>query len=264
MPDLKISLIQSDLSWEDPAKNLDHFSQIVDAMHEPVDLVLLPEMFSTGFSIQPDHCAEEMNGPSMKFLTNYSGKLNSIIAGSLKIKDDGKNYNRLIWMNPDGTFIQYDKRHLFKLSDESTIFTEGEKKQVIHHGSWKILPLICYDLRFPVWSKNTWSEKGYEYDLLVYVANWPESRANVWRSLLVARAIENQAFVAGVNRIGKDGAGTNHAGGSLIVDPKGRIIAEAPAHEPAILTASLPFAELRSFRESFQIGRDWDQFTIEM
>ena len=263
MQELKINLIQSDIFWENPGKNLDHFSILLDQIHEPVDLILLPEMFSTGFSIHPEHGTETMDGKSIQFLQYQAKKKNFVICGSLMIQENGRFYNRMICMNPDGSFIQYDKHHLFRLSDESDVFTGGNKKQILQVKGWKILPLVCYDLRFPVWSKNTYSDNGYEYDLLLYVANWPESRSYVWRSLLVARAIENQAYVAGVNRIGKDGAGTNHTGESMVIDPKGKIITTAAPGEPAILKAVLPFEELEAFRSSFRVGLDWDHFTIE-
>jgi predicted amidohydrolase len=205
-----------------------------------------------------------MEGLSIQFLREQAEKMNAAICGSLMIKENGFYYNRLICMQPDGSFIQYDKRHLFLLSDESTVFTGGNKRTILEIKGWKILPLVCYDLRFPVWSKNTFTGGRYEYDLLIYVANWPENRGNVWKTLLKARAIENQVFVAGVNRIGKDGAGTNHIGESMVIDPKGRVISSADPGEPAILTASLPFEELQAFRNSFCVGPDWDHFTIEM
>ena len=263
MPELKICLIQSDLYWEDPLRNLDHFSEVLNRMTEPADLILLPEMFSTGFSIHPGH-AETMDGPSVQFMKAMARTKDAVICGSRTIRENDSFYNRLICFYPDGTFLKYDKRHLFCLSDESSVFTAGSEKQILTVKGFKILPLICYDLRFPVWCKNRFDGQAFDYDLLLYVANWPESRAHVWRTLLMARAIENQAWVAGVNRIGRDGAGTNHVGESLVIDPKGRILAEAPHGEAAILTAVLPFEELEAFRRSFPAGRDWDQFTIEI
>ena len=165
-------------------------------------------------------------------------------------------------MNPDGTFQTYDKRHLFRLSDEYKVMQAGNRKIIGRIKDWNFLPLVCYDLRFPVWSKNTFRKGKHEYDFLVYPSNWPQSRAHVWKSLLIARAIENQAYVIGVNRIGTDGFGTRHGGNSLVVDPKGNILAEAGEKEE-ILRATLSLEELVLFRESFKIGLDWDQFTIE-
>jgi len=264
MPDLTISLIQTDLLWEDPERNLDHLSSVMDQMDTPVDLIILPEMFNTGFSIHPERFAEKMDGRTVAFLRSQAKKKNCILCGSLMVEENGKFYNRLCWATPDGSVIHYDKRHLFRLSDESKVFTAGNTKKVLMLKGWKILPLICYDLRFPVWSKNTWSSgKGYDYDLLLYVANWPESRSHVWKTLLMARAIENQIYVAGVNRIGTDGEGTTYSGESMFIDPKGRILKEAGKYKTAIMTTVLPFGELQKFRDSFQIGLDWDQFTIE-
>ena len=259
---LNIVLLQSDIFWEDTAKNLAHFSLLVKEIREPVDLVILPEMFSTGFTTNIVKCAETMNGPSMHFLRETASIKNCLIVGSLMIKEETGFYNRLICMSPDGTFQTYNKRHLFRLTEEYKIMHSGDKKIIVQKGDWHFLPLVCYDLRFPVWSKNTFLNGKYEYDVLVYSSNWPLSRANVWKSLLIARAIENQAYVIGVNRIGADGYGTQHAGNSMVIDPKGMIVAEAGDKEE-ILQATLSMEELILFRESFKIGLDWDRFTIE-
>ena len=260
--DLNIVLLQSDIFWEDTAKNLAHFSLLVKEIREPVDLVILPEMFSTGFTTNIVKCAETMNGPSMHFLRETASTKNCLIVGSLMIKEETGFYNRLICMSPDGTFQTYNKRHLFRLTEEYKIMHSGDKKIIVQKGDWHFLPLVCYDLRFPVWSKNTFLNGKYEYDVLVYPSNWPLSRANIWKSLLIARAIENQAYVVGVNRIGPDGYGTRHAGCSMVIDPKGNILAEAGDKEE-ILRATLSMEELILFRESFKIGLDWDRFNIE-
>ncbi len=260
--DLNIVLLQSDICWEDIELNLVHFSMLVKEIREPVDLVILPEMFSTGFTTNIVKCAETMDGPSMHFLRETAGTKDCMVIGSLLIGVETGFYNRLVCMSPDGTFQTYNKRHLFRLTEEYKVMHSGDKKIIIQKGNWHFLPLVCYDLRFPVWSKNTFLNGKYEYDVLVYPSNWPLSRANIWKSLLIARAIENQAYVIGVNRVGPDGYGTRHAGNSMVVDPKGNILAEAGDKEE-ILQATLSMEELILFRESFKIGLDWDRFIIE-
>jgi predicted amidohydrolase len=261
--DLKIALVQSDIIWEDNLRNLEIFAGELERIREPADLVLLPEMFSTGFSVNPEKCAETMDGPSVRFLKEHSSEMNCVITGSLLIRDKDQYFNRLVAMFPDGSLFHYDKRHLFRLSEEYKVISRGNKKVIVTVKGWKILPLVCYDLRFPVWSMNTYLNGEYEYDLLVYVANWPESRRHVWKSLLTARAIENQAYAAGVNRIGKDGQGTGHCGESLVSDPKGEILASAGQDASSTLLITLEKERLDRHRESFQIGPDWDRFTLD-
>ena len=261
--DLNIVLLQSDIFWEDAEKNLAHFSGMVNEIRGPVDLVILPEMFSTGFTTNTGKCAETMDGPSMHFLKETARTKDCIVAGSLLICEGTDFYNRLVCMFPDGTLRTYDKRHLFRLTEEYKVMNSGSKKIIVQKGDWHFLPLVCYDLRFPVWSRNSYRNGKHEYDFIVYPSNWPRSREYVWKTFLVARAIENQAYVIGVNRIGTDGFGTRHAGNSLVVDPKGMIIAEAGDKEE-ILHAVLSMEELNLYRESFKIGLDWDRFTIEI
>ncbi|HTX88800.1 MAG TPA: nitrilase-related carbon-nitrogen hydrolase [Bacteroidales bacterium] len=261
-PVLTLSLIQPDLTWEDPVQNMEKLSMHLEQLPDPVDLILLPETFNTGFSIHPERCAEYMNGPSVHFLREKSAEKKAVIIGSLLIAEDGKYYNRLIAMFPDGHYEYYDKRHLFRMSDENRKLTPGTRRIIIEVKGWKILPLVCYDLRFPVWSKNRMNGNDYEYDLLIYAANWPASRHAVWKSLLTARAIENLAFVAGVNRVGKDGDGTDHLGESVIVDHKGFILGIADKETPSVVTAAIDRKELEDFRRSFPVGLDWDQFII--
>jgi omega-amidase len=261
--DLDIVLLQSDILWEDIPGNLAHFSGLVNEIREPVDLVLLPEMFSTGFTTNTAKCAETMDGPSLQFLRETAGSKRCTVIGSLLIGEQGSFYNRLVCMFPDGTFRTYDKRHLFRLSEEHKVMKSGSEKIIVRTGGWNFLPLVCYDLRFPVWSKNTYRNGKHEYDFLVYPSNWPQTRSYVWRSLLVARAMENQAYVIGVNRTGTDGFGIRYSGNSLVVDPKGIIIAEAGEGEE-ILPATLSLEELNLYRESYKIALDWDRFTLEM
>ncbi|MCX6269144.1 MAG: amidohydrolase [Bacteroidetes bacterium] len=263
MQDLRVTLIQTNLFWEETQKNLAHFDRLLGSISEPTDLILLPETFNTGFSINPAACAESMDGPSMLFLRSKASERNAVIMATLLICEGNGCYNRLVCMHPDGNFETYDKRHLFRLSEEYKIFRGGQKKLIVELKGWKILPLVCYDLRFPVWSKNTWNDGKYGYDLMVCLANWPSSRAHVWKTLLQARAIENQAYVAGVNRIGIDGNGTRHAGDSMAVDSKGRVLFLAEEGRDAIETVTFSAGNLILFRDSFTVGMDWDHFTID-
>lgn len=262
MQDLTITLIQSDIFWEERQKNLDHFGHLIDRIGEPTDLILLPETFNTGFSINPAVCAESMDGPSMQFLRMKALEKKAAIMATLLVSDRNEYFNRLVCMHPGGNFETYDKRHLFRLSEEYRIFKGGQHKLITDIKGWKISPIICYDLRFPVWSKNTWSEGNYAYDLLVCLANWPACRAHVWKTLLLARAMENQVFVAGVNRVGSDGYGTGHAGDSLVADAKGKMLFTAREEAEESGTVTLSANDLALFRESFTVGMDWDLFTI--
>jgi omega-amidase len=264
MQDLRLTLIQTSLFWEEKQKNLDHFDHLLGRIDEPTDIVLLPETFNTGFSINPSACAEFMDGPSMQFLRNKSHEKNVVIMTTLLICEGDGCFNRLVCMHPDGQFETYDKRHLFRLSEEYKIFKSGHQKLIIDVKGWKISPIICYDLRFPVWSKNTWSEGKYAYDLLVCLANWPECRAHVWKTLLVARAMENQAFVVGVNRIGVDGHGKEHSGDTMAIDAKGNLLFAAAEGREQVRTVTLSALDLNLFRESFTMGMDWDQFSINL
>lgn len=263
MDELKIALIQTNLFWEETNKNLASFSEIItNQVRDAVDIIFLPEMFNTGFTINVEKCAEEMDGPSMKFLQKMAHQKNCRIMTSLLVKEDGFFTNRQVTVAPDGSCISADKRHLFRLSEEYKVLRQGKKKNIVNIRGWNILPLICFDLRFPVWSKNTFHEGKYEYDLLVYISNWPASRTDVWQSLLVARAIENLSYVVGVNRIGADGFGADHTGDSMIVDPKGRVVFSAEPGKPGVSEVKLPMAKLQKIREQYPFGEDWDQFTI--
>lgn len=262
MQDLKVTFIQTNIFWEETQKNLEHFDQLLASISEPTDLILLPETFNTGFSINPATCAESINGPTMQFLRLKALEKEAVLMGTMLICEGTGCYNRLVCMHPDGNFEIYDKRHLFRLSEEFRIFKGGHQKLIIDVKGWKISPFICYDLRFPVWSKNTWFDGKYAYDLMVYLANWPASRAHVWKTLLVARAIENQAYVAGINRVGYDGHGTWHSGDSMAVDSKGNVVYAAGEGKEAIETVTFSAGDLQLFRDSFTVGMDWDHFTI--
>ena len=189
-------------------------------------------------------------------------KKNAVITGSMIVEEDGKYYNRLYWVLPDATFQSYDKRHLFSLGNEHLRFTAGEKQLIITLKGWKIKPLVCYDLRFPVWAKNKYSSGVYEYDLIIYLANWPAARSHAWRSLLVARAIENQAYAIGVNRVGEDGNGTAHSGYSGVIEPKGEWISKELLDIESVQTVLLSAEDLKLYRNKFTVGLDWDDFLI--
>ncbi len=262
MQDLTVSLVQVDLVWEDITQNLLRFDACLDPLAGKQDLILLPEMFNTGFVVKPEQVAETPGSQSMRWLSRKAAELDCVIAATMIIKESGYYYNRLIWMRPDGSFDSYDKRHLFRMGNEHLRFQPGKKKIIIDYLGWKIRPFICYDLRFPVWSKNTYSNGIYEYDLMIYLANWPEPRRAVWQNLLMARALENLSYVAGVNRTGRDGMGISYAGDTCLVDFKGQLAAACPAHEEHIATVRLSYDELRDFRQTFNVGPDWDSFAL--
>lgn len=253
---MKVLLVQPELVWEDPQANRDHIDSLIRKYNDIAEMIFLPETFTTGFTMNTEKWAEEQGGPTFQWMRNLALKYNSTVSGSLIIKQEDCYYNRLIWVNPDGDSYSYDKRHLFSMGDEDKKFTPGSKHQLILYNNWKIMPLICYDLRFPVWSRNTSS-----FDLLVYHANWPAVRQEVWEILLRARAIENQCYVIGINRVGKDGRGMNHLGGSTVIDPKGRLILHMGEKE-GVGIASLNLEELYDFRDKFPALRDRDEFRI--
>jgi omega-amidase len=264
MDELKIALIQFDISWEETEKNLAMYARrIATEVHFPVDIIFLPEMFNTAFSINPSKCAEEMDGISIRFLKEIAHERNCTLVTSLLIREEPNFINRQVTVFPDGSVHHSDKRHLFRLSEEFKIFKGGRERKIVNVSSWNILPLVCFDLRFPVWSKNTYKDGNYGYDLLVYLSNWPESRSYVWKSLLVARAIENLSYVVGVNRVGNDGFGTKHSGDSMVVDPAGRIMISAEPWKETICELSLSKQKLGKFRETYPFGGDWDQFTVQ-
>ena len=260
MNDLKITLIQSNLFWENKSKNLEQFSKKIDDIKEATDLIVLPEMFSTGFSMKPEKLAETMDGETVKWIKEQAKKKNCVVTGSFICEENGRYYNRLLWMHPDGTFAKYDKRHLFSMGDEHNHYAAGEEKIIVELKGWKICPLICYDLRFPVWARNT---KETSYDVLMYVANWPERRSYPWKTLLLARAIENQCYVIGSNRVGADGNDITHSGDSAVIDAKGEIISKIKPNEEATETITLNYSDLMEFRKQFPAILDADQFEVK-
>lgn len=257
MDNLKITLFQGYLFWENAEKNLKNISLRLSAIREKTDLIVLPEMFNTGFSMDVENLAEEMGGKTMQWMHDVARQYECVITGSLIIKENNKHYNRLIWMRPDGTYAQYDKRHLFALGKEHQTYTAGDKKLIVELKGWHVCPMICYDLRFPVWLRNV----DAEYDLMLIVANWPERRALHWRALLPARAIENQAYVVGVNRVGHDGNEVYHSGDSTCVDPNGNVI-YYKRDEEDLYTFTIQADELKKTRRALPFLKDADSFEI--
>jgi predicted amidohydrolase len=262
MQDLNVAVIQAELEWENCEVNLNRFDELLKQLHANIDLLVLPEMFSTGFSINPRKIAEKPDGRAFSWMREKAVSLNCAVTGSILIDESGNYFNRLFWISPDGTFETYDKRHLFRMGREFQIVTAGKNRNIVEFKGWKILPLICYDLRFPVWSKNRYQDNNYEYDLLIYVANWPVPRSFAWQQLLIARAIENQSYCIGANRVGRDGKNIAHSGDSVILDFHGNILTKAETNKVQIIYGTLSPEPLQQFRNEFTVGADWDNFTI--
>ena len=259
MSSLRFTLIQTPLFWEDKGANLDSLAQKIMNIDVPTEIIVLPEMFSTGFSMQPEKFAETMEGPTIDWMRRISIEKKSIITGSLIIEEGGKYYNRLVWMLPNGQLGYYDKRHLFAYAGEDQHYTAGNKRLIASVKGWKINLQICYDLRFPVWSRQA---ANNEYDVLIYVANWPEKRSHAWKTLLTARAIENQSFAIGVNRVGLDGNNIAHSGDSMVVGPLGEILYHC-AHEEDIFHIRLQKEDVDNTRSKFPFWKDADFFVIQ-
>lgn len=255
--ELKLALIQPDIIWEDIDANLEALSKKIEGIAENVDAIILPELFATGFTMRSRELAEGMDGKSVSWMRINSDRYSCVLAGSLIIADQDSYFNRFIWMETGGRITTYDKRHLFSIGGEDKHYTPGESNAIIEINTFRIRPQVCYDLRFPVWSRNTG-----DYDLLLYVANWPAVRRDVWISLLKARAIENQSYVIGVNRVGRDGMEIEYAGDSLAYNAKGQIITSLPVREEGIQIVHLSLQNLRDFRQKFPVWKDADEFKI--
>lgn len=257
MSTIKITTFQAYLFWENIDKNLQNLGLRLSSIREKTDLIVLPEMFSTSFSMNAEALAEEMGGKTMDWMHQQALKFGSVVTGSLIIKDNSNYYNRLIWMRPDGSYEFYDKRHLFGLGNEDHTYTAGSKKLFVELNGWKICPIICYDLRFPVWLRN----KGNEYDMLLVVANWPEKRSLHWRTLIPARAVENQSYVVAVNRVGHDGNEVYHSGDSMCIDPNGNVVYYKPNDED-LYTFTINKEEIEKSRRIFPFLKDADDFKL--
>jgi len=258
MSTLIITGIQSSLHWEDKEANLQMFEEKIFSISQPTEIVVLPEMFSTGFSMQPKKLAEPMDGETVEWMKQIAAKKKIILTGSVIIEEDRNFYNRLVWVLPNGQIGYYDKRHLFAYGDEDQHYTAGKKRLIASVKGWKINLMVCYDLRFPVWSRQ---QGDFEYDVLIYVANWPERRVLAWTSLLRARAIENQSYVIGVNRTGDDGNKIPYTGESMAVDPMGEILYHKNDEED-VFTVTLDKSHLEKTREKFPFWKDADRFKI--
>ena len=255
---LKVTIIQSELHWENVDANLAMFTDKINAIAEQTDIIVLPEMFTTGFSMDSIRLAETMDGKTVNWMKQQAVKKNAVITGSLIIEEGGRYFNRLVWAQPDETVFTYDKRHLFRMAEEDKHFSAGENRLIVEWKGWKICPLICYDLRFPVWSRNSLPA----FDCLIYIANWPEARNEPWSKLLEARAIENQVYVVGVNRVGTDGKEISYSGDSAVVDPKGNAISDITPSLNKTITIELLKNDLEDFREKFPVGLDADDFEV--
>ena len=260
MSTLRVSLVQQALLWHDSAGNRARFEQLLRPLAGQTDLVVLPETFTTGFSMQVEQLAEPANGPTTAWLLRLAAALDAVVTGSVITSDGGRYYNRLLWAAPTGALRHYDKRHLFRMGEEHQHFTAGREAWSVSWRGFSICPLVCYDLRFPVFSRR---RPQLEYELLLYVANCPAPRADAWRQLLRARAIENQAYVVGVNRVAGDGNDVPYAGDSAAIDFRGRALVDAGS-EAALLTVELPREPLVAFRERFPAHLDADRFTLEL
>lgn len=260
MAELRVTLVQQPLAWQDAGANRERLAALLAPAAGGTDLVVLPETFTTGFSMEVETLAEPAGGPTAAWLAALAGSLDAAITGSVITVEAGRYYNRLLWAEPRAALRHYDKRHLFRLGDEHRHFTPGGAAWSVPWRGFAVCPLVCYDLRFPVFSRR---RAALDYELLVYVANWPAARAYAWRQLLRARAIENQAYVVGVNRVGPDGLGVAHAGDSAAIDYLGQPLLEAGA-DPALLTVTLVGAKLRAFRDRFPAHLDADRFTLEL
>ena len=257
---LRVSMVQSHIIWEDRNENLGYYGELLRRISGKTDLAVLPETFSTGFTMNVEPLADEADGITVNTIKKWAADYKMAVAGSFIAKDNGKYYNRAFFITSEGDSLFYDKRHLFQMGHEDQYFTAGDKRLVVSYRGWNICLLVCYDLRFPVWSRNV----NNEYDLLIYCANWPEARKKVWKILLQARAIENMSYVCGVNRVGIDGKGFTYRGDSLIISPKGKKLADAGKREEVTRTVSLSMDEVSELRSKFPAWKDADDFTINL
>ncbi len=258
MKDLKVTLVQSSLIWEEADANRNHFSKLLKVIRKnSTHLILLPEMFTTGFTMAAELVAETMNGPSVQWMRDLAKSKNAVVCGSLVIQEKNNYFNRLIWARPDGDLLHYDKRHLFRMANEHKTYAPGKRKLVVDLNGWNVCPLVCYDLRFPVWSRS----KG-DIDLLIYVANWPERRSYAWKQLLIARAIENQCYVCGLNRVGVDGKDIPYSGDSVVLDPLGMPLTAIKYKKESVTTITLSKKKLSDLRKVFPVAMDSDNYKI--
>jgi predicted amidohydrolase len=255
-PHLRVTLVQTELAWQDPPANRRSLAAHFGGLVGHTDLIVLPEMFSTGFTMDAESLAEEMDGPTVGWMREEAAALGFVITGSLIVRERGRCHNRLVWVRPDGSVQHYDKRHLFRMAKEEQHYAAGDRRVVFEIKGWRVCPMVCYDLRFPVWSRSR-----DDYDLLLYVANWPARRAHAWSTLLRARAIENLSYVVGVNRVGSDGNGATYAGDSVAVDFLGQPLTSVGGGD-RVETAVLDLETLRAYRRDFPAQLDADRFEL--
>jgi predicted amidohydrolase len=256
---MKISIIQSSLIWENKPANLSNFEKVIKPLANKSDLIILPETFNTGFSMNPEKLSEKQNGETLDWMKHIASEGNHGICGSYLVNDNGSYYNRWVFVSPEKEIQLYNKRHLFSMGGEGKLLTRGESRLVFTFRGLRISPYVCYDLRFPVWSRSK-----NDCDLMIYAANWPEARREVWNTLLKARAIENQCYVAGANITGTDGEGINYCGDSAIINPRGEVLASASPNTEAVISADLYLPELTDFRNKFPVFNDADSFEISI
>lgn len=263
--DLSITIVQANLHWEDAMANRKNFDHLIGQIEEKTDVIVLPEMFTTGFSMEPQRVAEQFHPQEMvtlNWMRNHASQKDAVVCGSVSVEDNRDYYNRLFWVRPDGSFSMYDKRHTFTFAKEDQFYKRGTSLLIEEWRGWKICPLICYDLRFPVWSRNRLTDGIPMYDALIYVANWPAVRRDPWMKLLSARAIENQSYVVGCNRVGTDNNNHEYAGDSLFINPRGENLRTPGSKSEEILTVKLSAIELVDFRMKFPVLNDADDFQI--
>lgn len=251
---LKISCIQNDVTTRNPEANRRHLDKMLKSV-ENTDIIVFPETFTTGFPADPNEFAEEVGGPTMQWMREKAAENNCAVCGTIILKNNGF-YNSFIWMEPDGRYHLYNKRHLFTMGGEIGL-NRGEERITIEYKGWRIRPFVCYDMRFPVWNRNSFKDGKYEYDLAVFTAEWPEKKSEVWNTLLRARAIENQAYIVGVNRVGIDDSNIKYKGETMILNMKGRVVAQATEGE-CVVTGEINMEDLVAFREYFRVAKDWD------
>lgn len=263
MQNLTITMIQSALHWEDAESNRKHFTKKIEGINEPTDLIILPEMFTTGFTMNPKNLAEPADGKTHQWMLEMTVKTKATIIGSIIIEEEGNYYNRLMIVQPDGSSYHYNKKHLFAYAGEDEAFTAGNERLIFKLNDWKICPMVCYDLRFPAWARNSYDEASDSsaYDLLIYVANWPKPRVNAWDALLTARAIENQTYVAGVNRVGLDGNNYEYVGHSAVYDYLGNSM-DSLGEKEGVINIKLSADSQSAFRKKLPFLQDQDQFKI--
>lgn len=264
MNDLRVSLIQGATRWHDPAGNRDYYGDLIAPLHGTTDLVLLPETFTSGFSNDAIDKAETMDGPTVAWILEQARRLDAAVTGSVQLRTDAGVFNRLLWATPDGALKHYDKRHLFRYAKEHERYAAGRDRLVVEWRGWRINPQVCYDLRFPVFARNRYDVErkgGLDFDLQLYVANWPSARAYAWKTLLRARAIENLCYVVGLNRVGTDGNGLHYSGDSAVIDFLGQPVSEC-TDEEVVVTTTLLASELAAHRERFPAMLDGDTFVL--